>query len=279
MMKALEVLTKLVVGTSRFGDHLLKKKTSGILVAALAFLCGAALVYALRREPTATPATSTDAADAAPHARTTFEPACYDEEGRDTAGLEEWKNQHNGTTLRLDYDLVSCRAELSGAGVVMLPSGGSLTGAGDILYMLDAGGRVVWKHTASEVIEDFVHVAATGTVYATTGANSMIILDASTGGRLLLASGGDRGGYRQVLPYGEDACLVVEDRGDNRTDCHGGHRPTQDGVSAWRGTRILWYAAVPADAELQVVGSKIYAVTRTKSRILVREIKVPRGQP
>ncbi len=277
-MKALEGLTKLVVGTSKFGDHLLKKKTSGILVAALAFLCGAALVYPLRREPAATPAPPTAAAETAPRALTTFEPACYDAEGRDTTGLEDWKNQHNGTTLRLDYDLLSPQSVRSSARVVMLPTGGSLAGAGNILYLLDAGGRVVWRHTAAERIKDFVHVAATGTIYATTGVNDMILLDAATGGRVLLAAGGDGVGYRQVLAYGEDVCLVVEDCRRYRTDCHGGHRPMQDGVSAWRGTRMLWHTFVPADAELQVVGSKIHAVTRTQSRILVREIKVPPGR-
>jgi hypothetical protein len=55
-MKVLEALTKLVVGMSRFGDHLLRKKVSGIIVAALAFACGAGLVHALKREPRATPA-------------------------------------------------------------------------------------------------------------------------------------------------------------------------------------------------------------------------------
>ena len=50
-MKALEVLTRLVVGTSRFGDHLLKKKVSGIVVAALAFACGAGLAQVLKRGP------------------------------------------------------------------------------------------------------------------------------------------------------------------------------------------------------------------------------------
>lgn len=277
-MKALEVLTKLVVGTSRFGDHLLKKKASGIIVAALAFLCGAALVYPLRREPAATPAASNDRAEVAPQALTTFEPACYDEGGRDTAGLEDWKHEHNGTTLRLDYDRLAPQSARSSAKVVMLPSGHSLAGAGNILYLLDAGGRVVWKHTAAERIKDFVHVAAAGTIYATTGVNDMILLDASTGGRVLLASGGGGVGYRQVLAYGEDLCLVVEDCRRYRTDCHGGHRPMSDSVSAWRGTRMLWHAFFPADAELQVVGSKIYAVTKTTSRILVKEIKVPPGR-
>lgn len=52
--------------------------------------------------------------------------------------------------------------------------------------------------------------------------------------------------------------------------------PMQDGVTAWRGTRMLWHVETPPDAELQVVGSKLYVVTKTGDRILVREIKVPK---
>jgi hypothetical protein len=47
----MEALTRLVVGMSRFGDHLLKKKVSGVIVAALAFGCDAGLASALKREP------------------------------------------------------------------------------------------------------------------------------------------------------------------------------------------------------------------------------------
>jgi hypothetical protein len=62
-MTVMEALTKLVVGASRFGDHLLSRKVSGSVVAALAFACGAGLADAPKREPRAP-----CAADAAAHA-------------------------------------------------------------------------------------------------------------------------------------------------------------------------------------------------------------------
>src|SRR5215216_6305890 len=65
-MRVSEALTKLVVGASRFGDHLLSRKLSGIIVAALAFACGAGLAHGLRREPTATPAAPTYTSCGAP---------------------------------------------------------------------------------------------------------------------------------------------------------------------------------------------------------------------
>ena len=50
-MRFMESLTRLVIGMSRLGDHLLKQKVGGIIVASLAFACGAGLSHALKREP------------------------------------------------------------------------------------------------------------------------------------------------------------------------------------------------------------------------------------
>ena len=65
-MTIMEALTKLVIGMSRLGDHLLKQKVGGIIVAALAFACGAGLASALRDEPTATLAAPTATSCGAP---------------------------------------------------------------------------------------------------------------------------------------------------------------------------------------------------------------------
>lgn len=65
-MRMMEALTKLVVGMSRLGDHLLSRKVSGIIVATLAFACGAGLVYALKRELLTPPAAPTATSCGAP---------------------------------------------------------------------------------------------------------------------------------------------------------------------------------------------------------------------
>lgn len=53
-MRVMEALTGIVVGMSRFGDHLLSRKVSGTVVAALAFACGSGLAHALKEEPRTT---------------------------------------------------------------------------------------------------------------------------------------------------------------------------------------------------------------------------------
>ncbi|HEX8720391.1 MAG TPA: hypothetical protein VF736_07105 [Pyrinomonadaceae bacterium] len=79
-MRLMEALTGLVVGAGRFGDHLLKKKVSGVVVAALAFACGVGVADAPEREAR-TPCAAVAAA------RPT-DPARAEVSMRDTVGAE-----------------------------------------------------------------------------------------------------------------------------------------------------------------------------------------------
>ena len=282
-MRVMESLTKLVVGMSRFGDHLLSRKVSGIIVAALAFACGAGLARAPKRGPRTSAPSASPAPVVSPARRAEAVPPAPgvvaptgddDEEEYGTRELQEWKNLHGGATLPLSYDSVPNWSKLSRAKVVVLPSGRTLAAAGDALYMLGPDRRVLWRYDQPTI--DFAYVASTGVVCGTGYDNYMYILDASTGRELVSTFRNGRAGYGAVLKYGEDVCLVMDEFSGYRAGYTGGYEPTQDGVTAWRGTRMLWEAPVPPDAELQVVGSKIYAVTKTKDRILVREVKVPK---
>lgn len=282
-MKFMEILTKLVVGMGKFGDHLRKKKVLGVVVAALAFACGAGLAHALRREP---PSNRAGAHAVSPLPRETIAAtlvpartatACSDEEEPDDPELEAWKNRHGGTPLELDYDSMPGWTELSESKVVVLPSGRTLVGADDTVYMLDAEKHVVWKYTVTQWLNDFAYVAATNLVYGTAGDNHMFIIDASSGRVLVSEARNGSAAYGVVLPYGDDACLIADNFAGYRGP-HRGREPMPDGVAAWRGTKMLWRVDIPPDAELQVVGSRIFAVTRTKTRVLVKEIEVPGGK-
>lgn len=283
LMKALKMIPRLAGGWRRTCD--------GLVTALLAFACGAGLAHSTTRAPRADDAAAAafDAKacvatqQAAPQASPSPCSTPYDEAAdldrlTHTPALIKWENKHNGAQLPLRYDDETLRWGLSEGKVVVTPSGRTLATAGDTLYMLDASRRrVVWKYSVSQIVFDFTYVEATGLVYATAGDNTMFILDASTGRELYFDSRNGSAGYGSVLPYGEDACLVVDSFGFYRMGYTGGGSPTQDGVTAWRGTKILWHVDVPPDAELQVVGRRIYAVTNTKTRILVRELKVPKG--
>jgi outer membrane protein assembly factor BamB len=249
---------------------------AALRAALLAFACGVAANSAFKHEHQPTrPA----AATASPSPCPAEAPVVDEGETGRTPELLEWENRHNGAALPLDYDEETLTWGLEEGKVFVTPSGRTLAAAGDTLYMLDADRRrVVWKHSVPQLVFDFAYVEATGLVYATAGDNTMFILDASTGRELYADGRNGSAAYGAVLPYGEDACLVMDSFGFYRAGYRDTDAPIQDGVTAWRGTKMLWHADVPPDARLQVVGKKIYAVTTTKNRILVRELKAPKGE-
>lgn len=257
-----------------------KKIFCGLLVAALAFACGAGLAHSTRTETRTASDVKVATRQAAPQ---TPPPSCVpaapvvdEEEWWRTPALHEWENRNNGVVLPLNYDEEPLGWGLVENKVVITRSGHTLAAAGGTLYMLDADRRrVLWKYSTPQVMFDFAYVEATDLVYATAGDNTMFIFDAETGRKLHQNSRNGRAGYGAVIPYGADACLVMDSFGGYR-EAYTGGEPMWDGVTAWRGTKMLWHVDVPPDAELQVVGERIYAVTSTKTRILVREIKVPK---
>lgn len=247
----------------------LKPNRHRLRAAALTFLCGLTLNWALRpATPESRPALSGETTQTTPPTRT--------EQVLDWAASpkgEEWKHRMNGVMLRLDYAALSPQL-LAEAKVEPLPSGRVLVAADDTLYMLDAGGEKLWEHREEQPIFDFAHVAATGLVYATAGDGNLLILEAWTGRLLLRETRNGRAGFGQTLAYGKDMCLVADDNSGYRSS-EDFIPPMSDGVTAWRGTKMLWHQTLPPDSELRVAGGRIFAVTKTSERVLVKEITPP----
>ncbi len=112
-MRFMEALTKLVVGTSRFGDHLLRQKVRGVLVAALAFGCGAGLADVLKREPQTLPAVVVAAQPADP-ARAEVSigdtPADEDEEEDAVFDTGSYANFAYGYSVAIPYGMIGLGA-------------------------------------------------------------------------------------------------------------------------------------------------------------------------
>jgi len=190
----------------------------------------------------------------------------------------------NGRRLPLDYAGLQQGLEkslLSEGKVRALSDGRLLVGLGDTLYMLDANERVEWTHTASWILWDFAVVESTGLVYGTAGDNIMFILDASTGKKLYGHGRNGKFAYGQVMPFGNDMCLItdnLEGYRDALDEWKSGkiEMIEPDGVTAWRGTEALWSFPFPPDAELVVNGVRIFAVTKSDKSIYVRQIIPPK---
>jgi len=51
-----------------------------------------------------------------------------------------------------------------------------------------------------------------------------------------------------------------------------------DTLHAWSGQTLLWSTDFPPNAELQVLGDKIFAVAKKKNSVVVQEVKRPTSQ-
>jgi hypothetical protein len=107
-MDFMKTLTKLVLGMSRLGEHMLRQKVGGIIVAALAFACGAGLAHALGGEPLKPPAAA--AAQTADPARAEVvmrnTAAAEDEEKSAVFDKGEYENYAYGYSVRIPAGMV-----------------------------------------------------------------------------------------------------------------------------------------------------------------------------
>ncbi|HET6975537.1 MAG TPA: hypothetical protein VFI24_04390 [Pyrinomonadaceae bacterium] len=181
--------------------------------------------------------------------------------------LNGWKLPQDGESLSHD--------DINAAKIIPISSGGLITGAGTTLSRFDSQKRVVWQYEVPQWLIDFDVVESTGLVYGTAGDNIMFILDLSSGKELKSISRNGSAAFGEVKAYGTNECLVTDAFGVYREKGPRDMEPMQDGLTGWRGTRELWHIDFPADAELIVKGKRIFAVTKTKTSVYIKEIFPP----
>jgi hypothetical protein len=193
---------------------------------------------------------------------------------------EKHVTRFNGLRLNLDYDSGILQDDipfaLDNAKVTALWDGDLLVTLGDTLYRINARHHVVWRHHTAQIMFDFAYVETTNLIYGTAGDNVMFVLNAANGKVLTGESRNGSAAFGKVEKYGEDMCLVMDNfviyRERNRA---AGEEPMKDGITCWRGTKILWHLDFPPDAELVVNGKRILAVTKSRKAIYVNEIVPP----
>lgn len=189
----------------------------------------------------------------------------------------------NGKKLHLAHN-PRFEDEFADAKIKALSTGRMLVGLGDTLYLLNDKRQVEWKVTVPQFLYDFASIESTGMIYVTAGDNNMLILELTTGKELYQNGRNGSAAYGQVEPYGTDQCLILDNYVGYRWKLSEKEKNDPqwwtpelmgDGITAWRGTELLWSRDFPPDAELLVNGRKIYAVTKTKSNIYIREVTTP----
>lgn len=162
----------------------------------------------------------------------------------------------------------------------VLPIGAEdlLVSYGDSVVRLNQARQIVWEHRTAQFVFDIEYVKSTNLVYLTAGDNVMSILNGDTGAEVAGNSRNGSAAYGGVQKYGKDICLVTDnftiyrDRGRRA-----GIEPMNDGLAAFRGTRMLWHVDFPPDAELVVGDKRIIAVTKTTKAIYVKEVTSPQN--
>ena len=182
----------------------------------------------------------------------------------------------NGWSLPLSDEPWS-QDEIAGVKVVPLSKGRSLIGAGQVLTLFDFQKRVVWTYDVpGGWLIDFDVVETTALVYGTAGDNIMFMLNLSSGAELKIIGRNGSAAFGEVRAYGKDLCLIKDNFWGYRQKLPDpSFEPMKDRLVAWRGKQILWEIDFPPDAELIVHGKKILALTRTKTKVYLKEIQLP----
>jgi len=193
---------------------------------------------------------------------------------------DKYVTKFNGARIDLDYTAGVTSEDIpwavDSAKITPLRTGDLLVNLGDTLYRLDGQRQIVWSYSTAQVIFDYAYVDSTNLVYATAGDNIMFILNATTGKVEFISSRNGSAAYGVAEKYGDDMCLVTDNFVMYREKSRGDKfDPMKDGITCWRGTKIVWHLDFPPDAELVMSGKAILAVTKSKKAIYVQEITPP----
>lgn len=192
---------------------------------------------------------------------------------------DNYVTKFNGTAINVRYGGVGSDDVpwvVDSGKVTPLSNGDMLVNLGDTLYRLDKQQHIIWSYPTAQMVFDYAYVESTNLVYATAGDNIMVILNATTGAVKFSNSRNGSAAYGVTEKYGDDMCLVTDNFAMYREKFRGDKiEPMKDGITCWRGTKILWHLDFPPDANLVVNGKRILAVTKSRKAIYVNEIIPP----
>lgn len=152
-----------------------------------------------------------------------------------------------------------------------------LVSVNNTIYLLDAKKQIVWETYVDMVAPPVVD--SKGGIYGIAFDLAQFSVNARTGDVTYFGRdiAGTHAYHTQIKPYKDAQYLIVENlqfyRDGNR--CYPKCPMRNDILHAWRGQRLLWSTDFPPNAELQVWGDKILAVTRKKNSVVVQEIELP----
>ena len=148
----------------------------------------------------------------------------------------------------------------------------------DELYLLNSKKEIVWHTARMDGIIEII-VDSKGRVFGIGTDMAQFTIDVGTGevryfGKDRPTSG--RNYFSQIKPYKDGQYLVVESFKGYRNPCPVCPKDFDyDELTAWDGEKLLWEHKIPPDAEIEVWGDKILAVTKRKEGAVIQQINAP----
>jgi hypothetical protein len=164
--------------------------------------------------------------------------------------------------LELPYsskDLSSRYSGVPNIAPIAISSSRSLIPVGDIVYMVDASNRVVWKFSVEPNFIFDVAVDCKGTIYLAVFDGSLVAVNGA-GKQVWSTSMNGSANYTQLERY-RDGVLAVISMEEYRKSKGS---TSEDILVFWRDKKEVWRKEFPRNGELHIVGNKIVAVKSEK---------------
>jgi hypothetical protein len=150
---------------------------------------------------------------------------------------------------------------------VVISNNRLLVPVGDVLYMLDAEKRIVWKYSVEPNMIYDVRADTHGRIYLAISDGLFRVLDGEgeeVWGNFMNGSAQ----YSQISPYKQGMLVVI-----NMSAYRQKGLKSEDHIEYWQNRKLVWRKDFPEQAQLEVWGEKILALKETKAGKEVVEIR------
>ena len=157
---------------------------------------------------------------------------------------------------------------------LVLPDGRMVVSVADSVYVLDAGGKQLWKYEKGTLAAEPAFSAARNEIAVVMYDLVFVRLDATTGQVKWTAPSTGRGAFRAVSSY-ENGFLIVVDMSGYRNSLS---PKLPDRLEYWGDSdKDSWGIDFPQNAELLVDGETIYALSRGRGELRLKELHAHRS--
>jgi outer membrane protein assembly factor BamB len=164
--------------------------------------------------------------------------------------------------LELPYssdDLSSRYSGVPNIAPIAISGNRTLIPVGDIVYLVDASNRVLWKFSVEPNFIFDAAVDSRGLIYLAVFDGSLVALD-DRGKEVWSTFMNGSANYTQLEPYGDGVLAVISMESYRKYK----GSTSEDILLFWRDKKEVWRTEFPRNGEVHVSGERILAIKSTK---------------